>query len=107
LIDHSAPRPDPALNGSPVSRGRYLAESVCTECHGDNGRIRVPNSPDLQIAAAYSEQDFYRLMRTGVSLGERDIDYHMVDAAKYRYTLLSDAEVGALYAYFRSLVPGL
>jgi len=107
LIDHSAPRPDPGLNGGPLARGRYLAESICTECHGDNGRIRVPNSPDLQIAAAYSRDEFFQLMRTGVSLGERAIDYHMVDAAKYRYTLLSDAEVAALYTYFRSLVPGL
>jgi mono/diheme cytochrome c family protein len=107
LIDHSAPRLDPAINGGLVERGRYLAESICTECHGDNGRIRVPNSPDLQIAAAYSRDEFFRLMRTGVSLGERDIDYHMVDVAKYRYTLLTDEEVGALYAYFRSLVPGL
>jgi mono/diheme cytochrome c family protein len=103
LIDHAAPRPDPALNGSPVDRGRYLAESICTECHGDNGRMRVPNTPDLIVAAAYSYEDFYRLIRTGVPVGERKIDHHMVDVSKYRYTELRNDEVDALYAYFRSL----
>lgn len=106
LIDHSAPRPDPALDGRPEQRGRYLAESICTECHGDNGRIRVPGSPNLEIAAGYTKTDFIRLIRTGVPLGERDIDYHMADASKYRYTLLTEAEINALYAYFRSLIPG-
>jgi mono/diheme cytochrome c family protein len=104
LIDHAAIRPDPSLKGDLVARGRYLAESICTECHGDNGRLRVPNSPDLAIAAAYSRDDFHRLMRTGVSLGERAIDYHMVDVSKYRYIEFSDEEIDALHAYFLSLV---
>ena len=103
LIDHTAARPDPAVNGSEVDRGRYLAESICTECHGDNGRLRVPGSPDLIVAAAYSREDFYRLIRAGEPVGERKIDYHMVDASKYRYTEFRDDEVEALYAYFRSL----
>ena len=103
LIDHTAQRPEPALNGSAVDRGRYLAESICTECHGDNGRLRVPGTPDLIVAAAYSRKDFYRLIRTGEPVGDRKIDYHMVDASKYRYTEFRNDEVEALYAYFRSL----
>jgi mono/diheme cytochrome c family protein len=97
LIDHTAPRP--AADGSLRQRGRYLAESVCTECHGDNGRIRVPGTPDLQVTAAYSREQFGQLLRTGAALGERAIDYHMVDAAKYRYVRLTEAEVDALYAW--------
>jgi len=103
LIEHTAPRPDPSLNGSVVDRGQYLAESICTECHGDNGRLRVPGTPDLIVAAAYSRKDFYRLIRTGEPVGDRKIDYHMVDASKYRYTEFRNDEVEALYAYFRSL----
>lgn len=103
LIDHEAPRPDPAVDGDPIARGRYLAESICTECHGDNGRLRVPSTPDLTIASAYDRDNFFRLMRTGVPLGERKIDYHMVDASKYRYTSMTDDEVDALYLYFQSL----
>lgn len=104
LIDHTAARPDPALNGELTERGRYLAESICTECHGDNGRIRVPNTPDLVVAAAYTREDFQRLMRTGAPIGERKIDYHMVDVSKYRYIELRDDEIDALHAYFRSMV---
>ncbi len=103
LIDHESSRPDPSVGGDPLRRGRYLAESICTECHSDNGRLRVPGSPDLIVASAYIREQFYRLMRTGVTLDDRPIDYHMVDAAKYRYTLLRDDEVEALYVYFRSL----
>ena len=42
-------------------------------------------------------------MRTGIPVGERSIDYHMVDASKYRYIRFTDAEIDALYDYFRSL----
>lgn len=104
LIDHTAPRPDPALAGPVVQRGRYLAESICTECHGDNGRIRVPITPDLEISATYSREDFVRLIRTGTAAGDREIDYHMVEVAKYRYVRLTDDEVDALYAYFQSML---
>jgi mono/diheme cytochrome c family protein len=104
LINHTAPRPDPAVAGSAVLRGRYLAESICTECHGDNGRIRVSITPDLEISAAYTREDFIRLMRTGAPAGERKIDYHMVDVGKYRYVRLTDDEVDALYAYFQSML---
>jgi mono/diheme cytochrome c family protein len=104
LIDHAAPRPDPAVNGSPVVRGKYLAESVCTECHGNNGRIRVPITPDIEIAVTYSREDFFRLMRTGAPAGDKKIDYHMVDVGKYRYVRMTDAEVDALYQYFQSLL---
>jgi mono/diheme cytochrome c family protein len=104
LIDHSATRPTAALNGSLQQRGKYLAESICTECHGDNGRLRVPGTPDLTIAISYSRKEFHQLMRTGQPRHERAIDYHMVDASKYRYTELTDAEVDALYSYFQSFL---
>lgn len=104
LIDHSAARPPAAPNGDSVTHGRYLAESICTECHGDNGRLRVPNTPDYVIANAYTRAEFHHLMRTGEPLAARKIDYHMVDASKYRYVRFSAAEIDALYDYFRSLL---
>jgi cytochrome c553 len=103
LIDHNASRPEAAPDGDPIKHGQYLAESICTECHGDNGRLRVPNTPDYVVAAAYTRDEFHRLMRTGVPRTERKIDYHMVDVSKYRYISFTDAEIDALYAYFRSL----
>ncbi len=104
LIDHEASRATPAIDGTAEARGEYLALSICTECHGDNGRLRVPVSPDLEIAIGYSRDEFDRLLRTGQPRHDRPIDYHMVDASKYRYTEMTDAEVGALYSYFQSLL---
>jgi mono/diheme cytochrome c family protein len=103
LIDHTAARPNPAVNGTLMERGAYLAKSVCTECHSDNGRLRVPITPDLEIALTYTEEEFVRLMRTGAARGEREIDHHMLDVGKYRYFRFSDAEVDALWAYTQSL----
>lgn len=102
LIDHSAPRVDPAVGGDSIDRGRYLAESICTECHGDKGRLRTPNAPDLVVAGAYPYEAFSTLLRTGESIGGRELDSHMVRAAKMRYTSLTEAEIAALHAYFRA-----
>ena len=104
LIDHDAPRPDPAVNGPAILRGRYLAESICTECHGDNGRLRVPVTPDLEISLPYTQAEFRHLMLTGEPRHERPIDYHMVDVAKYRYGEMTAAEIDSLYEYFQSLL---
>ena len=107
LIDHEAPRVDPAVDGSPVDRGRYLAESMCTECHGEKGRLRMPNAPDLVVAGAYPYDKFATLMKTGESISGRELDSHMVVAAKVRYSYLTEEEVQVLHAYFREqLMPG-
>jgi len=103
MIDHKASRPSPALEGTLSERGRYLAESICTECHSDNGRIRVPGTPELYVASAYNESDFYRLIRTGVPIGEREIDYHMVEVSQYRYTEFTEEEIEALYTWFQTM----
>ena len=102
LIDHTAPRPPPF--GDPVTRGRYLAESMCTECHSDAGRRHVPGSPDLIVASAYDLDSFRRLLRTGESRTGRELDFNMVEATRTRYALLTDDEIDALHAYFQSLV---
>jgi mono/diheme cytochrome c family protein len=104
LIDHDLPRPDPAVAGSPTERGRYLAESICTECHGDNGRLRVPVTPDLTIALSYTRDEFFHLMRTGEARHERPLDYHMVEVSQFRYGAMTDKEIDSLYAYFQSML---
>jgi cytochrome c553 len=103
LIDHSAPRTPPAISGPATRRGKYLADSVCTECHSDSGRLRVPGTPDLSIAMPYTRDEFFHLMRTGEPRHDRPIDYHMIDVSKYRYTEMTDAEIEALYSYFQAL----
>ena len=83
----------------PISHGRYLVMTACTECHGQklegNDYLRAPN---LLIAAAYSDTDFTRLMRTGRGLGDRDLGL-MTGVAEARFSTFTDQEVQAIRAY--------
>lgn len=82
-----------------AGRGRYLALTVCTECHGmdlkgsDDG-----SAPDLVAVGAYGQADFARLMKTGVAVGERRLGL-MSEVAKIRFAEMHDDEVQALYDY--------
>ena len=72
LIAEANPPPEGA--GPEAARGRYLALTVCSECHGSDLRgTSNPDftSPDLRTVAAYQLEDFTRLLRTGIALGER------------------------------------
>lgn len=102
LIDHSAERPDPAVNGSAEDRGRYLVVSVCEGCHSDNGRLHFPMSPDLAVSLAYDRDELVRLLRTGESVSGRELNYDMAGAARERFRYFSDAEIDAIYAYLRA-----
>ncbi len=83
----------------PVRVGEYLARTSCTECHGNTleGQGRTPN---LTVAAAYSPEDFVRLMRTGVALGGREVGL-MGEVARGRFSHFTDAEIAAVHAYLR------
>ena len=96
LIDYTDTRPNPV-----TERGRYLAESMCTECHGPKGVQRAPLAPDLGIARAFSREDFGVLLRTGIGLGGREVNGLMSQAAQKRYRYLADADVDALYEYLQ------
>lgn len=77
--------------------GAYLARTVCTECHGlalEGG----DDTPALAIALAYSLEDFTRLMRTGVALGDRELGL-MTQVARSRFSHFTDAEIAALHAF--------
>jgi mono/diheme cytochrome c family protein len=87
--------------GSPVARGAYLARTVCTECHGATLSGFAGETPDLRIAAGYSPEQFVRLMRRGVALGERELGL-MGEVARSRFSHFTDEEIEALYAYLLS-----
>jgi len=86
----------------PLSQGRYLVMTACTECHGarleGGSYVKAPN---LAIAAAYSDADFDRLMRHGKGLGDRDLGL-MSQVAKARFSHFTDAEVNAIHGYLRA-----
>lgn len=102
FIDHSAPRVADS-GDDPLIRGRYLALSVCTECHGADLRGNAEDgTPDLAIVMAYSSKDFHKLMRTGVPLGGRKLGL-MAEAAVFRFAHFTDEEVDSVYGYLRTL----
>ena len=81
------------------ARGKYLAMTMCTECHGQDLR-GGPTTPSLMMAAAYSEDDFHRLLGTGVPLGGRKLQL-MSDVARSRFSHLTGGELSPLYAFLQ------
>jgi len=80
--------------------GRYLAITVCSECHGMDLKGNAGDTPDLAIVAAYSEPQFNQLMRTGQSLrGEVGL---MTEVALSRFSHFTDEELKALYLYLQN-----
>ena len=99
-----------------VERGKYLfASRGCVDCHGANGggRVFVDNGSDLFIkgpnitsgaggvVAAYQPADWVRSIRHGVAPGGRPL---MIMPSE-DYNRFTDADLGALVAYVRSLPP--
>jgi mono/diheme cytochrome c family protein len=103
LIPHDSIRPPKATPREPLAHGRYLARTICTECHGGDLHGAADGStPDLRIAAAYSPQTFARLLREGVPLDRRQLGL-MGRVARGRFRYLTDVEISDLYQYLRTL----
>ena len=101
-IDHEMPRIDPAKD-NPSAHGRYLAFTICTECHGFDLRGEAGvGAPDLAIAVAYTAENFRKLLRTGVPMDGRELGL-MAKMATNRFSHLTDGEVDALHTYLRTL----
>lgn len=103
LVDR-APMPNPPED-DPVTRGEYLAQVMCTECHMSDLGGFEGQTPSLAITQGYELDAFRRLMRDGVALGDRDVTL-MSEVARARFTHLTDAEIAALYAYLRTCCRG-
>lgn len=72
-------------------------------CHGGDLRGSPDGStPALAIAAAYTLDEFARLMSTGVALGDRELDL-MARVARGRFAHFTDDEVAAVHAYLQTL----
>ncbi len=117
LLIATAARADGAAAPEQVERGRYLAlAGDCVACHTATGgaaftgglametpigRIYSTNiTPDPQTGiGAYTEGDFARAVRKGIARDGR----HLYPAMPYpSFARITDADIGALYAYFRS-----
>jgi mono/diheme cytochrome c family protein len=104
-VDRTVARARPADLVDPLALGRYVAMTACSECHGQDlrggGEMGTPN---LIAAAAYSDDEFSRLMSTGVARGDRELGL-MTQVALSRFAYLTDEEVRALHAYLRQAMP--
>jgi cytochrome c553 len=97
--------PPPVATNEEATYGRYLARTICAECHGTN--LRGTSNPDftsptLQVVAAYSPQSFAQLLRTGVALGGRKLGV-MSAQARDHLSHLTDSEIAALYSYLHAM----
>lgn len=92
--------------GPEMIRGEQLAMTSCNECHGLDLRGGWQEfgtvTPDLAIVAAYSWEDFRKLMRTGVPIGERNLGL-MKMVALDRFAYFTEREMLDLYTFLQSL----
>lgn len=103
-MDHGVTRSGPVPRSDAVARGQYLAQIACSECHGLTfGGGLEGKAPPLAIAAAYTDEAFRHLLKTGETPGKRDL-YLMDDVARARFVNFTSDEVDALHTFLRSLV---
>jgi mono/diheme cytochrome c family protein len=110
-VDHDAPRPTPPAPSVTAAYGQYLAVT-CIGCHGpglSGGPIPGvpadwPPAPNLTPGgrlSQWSEDDFIRVMRTGVTPdGKQIANRYMPWQALGQMT---DDELKAIWLYLRSL----
>jgi cytochrome c553 len=92
----------PADLGPRFARGRHLAVTACSECHGAalNGGEPQPDlkAPGLSMVGAYDLPAFVRLLRTGVPSSGKQLTL-MEEVAKADFSHLTDKEIAVLHAY--------
>ncbi|MDX1443851.1 MAG: cytochrome c [Gammaproteobacteria bacterium] len=92
-----------------VEHGKYLAVTSCTECHGTDlhgapeAEAMGVNPPDLRVAAAYSPENFARLLREGIPQGDESRELGLMKVVSVgRFAYFTDAQIAAIHAYLSS-----
>lgn len=87
----------------PVSRGRYLAMNMCSECHAQDLKGLAPlHSPSLAVAKGYTAEQFARFMHDGTAVGGRELKL-MSETARVRFSNFTADEVSAVLAFLQTL----
>ena len=108
-------RDQPHVVGAEHEGGRYIAATVCAECHSPDLRggerphadyntkfgQGTPASPDLDIVGAYDLAAFTKLLRTGKPPDGRDLGM-MSSVARNDFKEFTDDEIRALHAYLEA-----
>jgi cytochrome c553 len=103
LAIETLPPPANAVDaGDPLSMGRHLTMSFCSECHGQSLEGFAPiNAPPLIVAKGYSIEAFSKLMHDGVPMGDRELKL-MGETSRVRFSNFTSEEVAAVHAYLQS-----
>jgi mono/diheme cytochrome c family protein len=108
-IDHTAPPPAAPAADVTAAYGEYLTRT-CTECHGAqlNGmpfgppgeEVPSPNLTPGGELATWSEADFFKAIRTGITPSNKDLNTEM---PWLYYGQMTDEELQAVWLYLQSL----
>ncbi len=109
LVDHTAPRPPAPEPGVTAEYGEYLTH-LCTLCHGEDfggGRGEgPPPGPNLTPGgdlATWTEDDFIRTLRTGVTPDGKELD---PEAMPWKtFGQMTDDELKAVWLFLQSRPP--
>jgi mono/diheme cytochrome c family protein len=88
----------PADLGEPHRLGRYIAMTVCTECHNSKLQGFEGFSPTLDTAGAYSADELARLLTTGEGKVKKDLGL-MSATARHRFSRFTKRERDAVVGY--------
>lgn len=105
VIDHDAPPPPEPVPGVSVEYGRYLA-GACTICHGRDFAGGPGAGAGLNLTgggnlARWSEDDFIRTLRTGVTPRGYELDPELMPWK--RIGKMSDDELRAIWMYLQTV----
>jgi len=114
-IEYTDASPPIPKDSASIERGRHLSRAIskCVECHGDDfggavvidampmGRVVAPNLTSGRggIAANRTDDDFLRAIRHGIGSGGQALAL----MPSRNYWNMSDADVGSLIAYLRTI----
>lgn len=108
-INHTGPRPVAPEPGVTAAYGEYLSHT-CTECHGANlngapfgppgEEVPTPNLTPGGELASWSEEDFFKTMRSGVTPSGHQLN---VEMPWMYFGRMSDEELRAVWLYLQSL----
>lgn len=81
--------------------GRYIAMTVCSECH--NGKLQGYEgfSPSLDIVGTYNDAELARLLTTGEGKVKKDLGLMSI-TGKHRFSKFTDHERTAVVRYLKA-----
>jgi len=92
----------PADLGPQHAAARYFTRVTCAECHGPELKGVPKDTPDLIVVAAYSPEEFERLITRGEAKDGRKIAELMTSVSRSRFSQMTPRERSALYSYLKA-----